>query len=85
MKTKYAPGAKPNIEGPGDTSRKMPSVQLPSGGPLPTAADNRSYMYETPNANVTTPKDSESLAMFNASAGYSDSGARSEGDKGGAA
>ena len=85
MKLKYAPGTKPNVEGPGDTSRKMPSAQLPSAGPLPTAADNRSYMYETPNAQVTTPQDSESLAMFNATQGYSDSGARSEGDKGGAA
>lgn len=85
MKTKYAPGAKPSLQDPGDTSRKMPSAKLPDAGPLPTAADNRSYMYETPNAHVVTPKDTEALPMFTPTRGNEDTGVSHSGDVGGAA
>ena len=85
MKTKYAQGAQRISVAMGDTSKPPVSVQLPSAGPLPTAADNRSYMYETPNANVVTPQDSQTLPMFNESVGYTDTGASSTGDLGGAA
>ena len=85
MKTKYAQGAQRISVNMGDTSKPPVSVTLPSAGPLPTATDNRSYMYETPNAGVGTPQDGQSLPMFNVSAGYSDSGASSTGDLGGAA
>ena len=85
MKTKYAPGTKPNLAGTGDTSRSMPKVTLPSPGPLPTAADNRSYMYETPNAQVVTPKETDGLPMFSPASGFEDTGVSHTGDAGGAA
>lgn len=41
---KYAPGQKPPVEGPGDTSRKIPTVPLPKPPALPTDADLPEYM-----------------------------------------
>lgn len=41
---KYAPGQKPPIEGPGDTSRKPIGVPLPKPAPLPTEQDIPDYM-----------------------------------------
>lgn len=85
MKTKYAQGAQRVSAAMGDTSKPPVSVKLPSAGALPTAADNRSYMYETPNAHVVAPQDSQSLPMFSTTAGNTDSGVSHQGDLGGAA
>ena len=90
MKTKYTQGAQRISVAMGDTSKPPVSVTLPSvpavGLPPAAAQFMGAGMSVNPSANApVNAQDSQSLPMFNAAAGYSDSGARSEGDLGGAA
>lgn len=90
MKTKYAQGAQ-HISAPmGDTSKPPVSVALPSVPSVGLPANASQFMGAGMSVNVNAnslpvTQATESLAMFNASAGYSDSGASSTGDLGGAA
>jgi len=58
------------------TEKTRVGGQMPATAPLPTMADQPAYMNQTPNAHVTIPQDSSSLPMYNASTGYSDTGAK---------
>jgi hypothetical protein len=90
LKQKYTGGAT-HVSAPlGDTSRAPVSVPLPqvdSVGLPPNAAQFMGAGMSI-NANANAPaatQATDSLAMFNASAGYTDTGASSTGDLGGAA
>ena len=61
------------------TEKTRPGGQMPITATLPTMADQPDYMLQTPNAQVTVPQDSATLPMFNASAGFTDTGATSTG------
>jgi hypothetical protein len=67
------------------TEKTRVGGQMPDTAALPTMADMPAYMNQTPNAQVTTPQDSATLPLFNVGAGFSDTGAQSSGDLGGAA
>lgn len=67
------------------TEKTRVGGQMPGTAALPTMADMPAYMNQTPNAHVVTPQDSATLPLFNASAGYTDTGAQNTGDLGGAA
>lgn len=56
------------------TEKTRVGGQMPPVAPLPSA-HYQPYMYQTPNAHVTVPQDSATLPMFNASTGFSDTGA----------
>ena len=61
------------------TEKTRVGGQMPQTAALPTMADQPAYMNQTPNAQVVTPQDSATLPMYNASAGYTDTGATSTG------
>ena len=90
MKQKYTGGAT-HVSAPlGDTSRGPVSVQLPQAESygLPASASQFMGAGMSVNANANAPaatQTTDSLSMFNASAGYTDTGASSTGDLGGAA
>mgnify|MGYP000193207923 CR=1 FL=1 len=70
-----------------DTTRTRVGGTMPATAPLPTMADQMPYLTAAP-ASVATPDSgpvAESLPLFNASTGYTDTGAQSTGDLGGAA
>ena len=90
MKTKYAQGAQRISMEMGDTSKPPVSVKLPGVATvgLPAMASEFMGAGMAVNTNANAPvatQATESLAMFNASAGYTDTGASSTGDLGGAA
>lgn len=90
MKTKYTQSAQRISVAMGDTSKPPVSVTLPSvpavGLPAMASEFMGAGMSVNANANsLPATQATDSLAMFNASAGYTDTGARSEGDLGGAA
>lgn len=90
MKTKYATGAQRISMEMGDTSKPPVSVKLPAvasvGLPPMASQFMGAGMAVNPNANApANAQATESLAMFNTSAGYTDTGASSTGDLGGAA
>jgi hypothetical protein len=58
------------------TEKTRVGGQMPGTAALPTMADMPAYMNQTPNAQVTVPQDAATLPMFNASAGYTDTGAK---------
>lgn len=58
------------------TEKTRVGGQMPATAPLPTMADQVSYMLQTPNAQVTTTQDTQTMPMFSPQQGYSDSGAR---------
>ena len=70
-----------------DTTRTRVGGQMPATAPLPTMADQMPYLTAAP-ATVGTPDSgptTEGLPLFNASTGFTDTGAQSSGDLGGAA
>lgn len=90
MKTKYAQGAQRINVAMGDTSKPAVSVPLPGVPSVGLPASASEFMGAGMSVNVNAnslpvTQATETLPMFNQSAGYSDSGARSEGDLGGAA
>ena len=91
MKTKYAQGAQRISVAMGDTSKPPVSVQLPGVASVGLPANAAQFMGAGMSVNVNAnslpvTQATESLAMFNASAGYNSSATTShEGDVGGAA
>lgn len=67
------------------TEKTRVGGQMPSTDPLPTMADQFPWLTATASAQTTTAQDTQTLSMFNPSAGYTDTGASSTGDLGGAA
>lgn len=70
-----------------DTSRSRPGGQMPATAALPTMADQMPYLTAAPAA-VGRPdagQTTDSLPLFSASTGFTDTGAQSSGDLGGAA
>lgn len=90
IKQKYTGGAT-HVSAPlGDTSRAPVHVSLPAVASvgLPPMASEFMGAGMSINANANAPaatQATDDLAMFNASAGYTDTGASSTGDLGGAA
>ena len=68
-----------------DTTRTRVGGTMPATAALPTMADQPAYMLQTPNAQMPATADTAALPLFSASAGYTDTGAQSTGDLGGAA
>ena len=71
----------------GDTTRTRVGGQIPATDPLPTMADQFPWLTAAP-ASVSPPdsaQTAETLPLFNVSTGYTDTGAQSTGDLGGAA
>jgi hypothetical protein len=68
----------------GDTSRSRVGGTIPSTDALPTMSDVLPYLRATPNAGVVSTQDSQTLPIFNPSAGNTDSGVGHSGDLGGA-
>ena len=90
MKTKYAQGAQRISMEMGDTSKPPVSVKLPAVAAvgLPPMASEFMGAGMAVNPNATAPvqtQDTQSLPMFSATAGYTDTGAAHAGDLGGAA
>lgn len=90
MKTKYAQGAQRISMEMGDTSKPPVSVKLPAvasvGLPASASEFMGAGMSVNTNANsLPVTQDTQTLPMFNTSAGYTDTGASSTGDLGGAA
>lgn len=69
----------------GDTSRARVGGTMPGTAALPTMADQQPWLTATPSVNMPNPQETDSLGLFSASAGYTDTGAASSGDVGGAA
>ena len=70
-----------------DTTRTRVGGTMPATAPLPTMADQQPWL-TTQGASVPTPDSgtlTESLPLFNAAGGFTDTGAQSTGDLGGAA
>lgn len=70
-----------------DTTRTRVGGQMPATDALPTMADQFPWL-TAGAASVATPDSAqatETLPLFNASTGYTDTGAQSTGDLGGAA
>jgi len=89
IKTKYTGGAAHVSVPLGDTSRGPVSVQLPSVQPVGLPASASQFMGAgmsvNPGANApAATQATESLPLFNTSAGYSDTGVSHNGDLGGA-
>lgn len=90
MKTKYAQGAQRVSVTMGDTSKPPVSVTLPSVPSVGLPANASDFMGAGMGVNVNAnslpvTQDTQTLPMFSAVSGYSDSGATSAGDLGGAA
>ena len=68
-----------------DTTRTRVGGQMPGTAPLPTMADSPAYMLQQPDAQVTQGAETGSLPLFNQVSGFTDTGAQSTGDLGGAA
>lgn len=90
MKQKYTGGAAHVSVPMGDTSRGPVSVQLPKAESygLPAGAEQFMGAGMSVNVNANAPaatQATDSLPLFNQSAGYTDTGASSTGDLGGAA
>lgn len=69
----------------GDTSRSRVGGTIPATAPLPTMADQMPYLTATPSVNMPVTQNTDSLGILSPSAGYTDTGASSTGDLGGAA
>ena len=70
-----------------DTSRSRVGGQMPATAALPTMADQMPYLTAA-TASVGTPDSgstTENLPLFSAAGGFTDTGAQSTGDLGGAA
>lgn len=90
MKTKYAQGAQRISVTMGDTSKPPVSVQLPAVASVGLPASASQFMGAGMSVNVNAnslpvTQDSQTLPMFSVSSGYTDAGASSTGDLGGAA
>ena len=67
------------------TEKTRVGGQMPATAPLPTMADQQPWLTVGGNANMPSTQDTATMPLFNVGAGFSDTGASSTGDVGGAA
>lgn len=67
------------------TEKTRVGGQMPATAPLPTMADQQPWLTVGGSANMPNPKATDDLPLFNVTPGFTDTGASSTGDVGGAA